>query len=104
METIAVGAMGESVNRTYARGDSDREGNNNFGCEANAILLKEHIEYSGEQGKGVTDVITQLMLATDSALIVHQTVNKKLTSLLIFTSHKTDEYWWRFPRKKSPAK
>ena len=99
METTALGTTGEFVKFNYVRGDSERESNNNFGCEANAIVLHETIEYSGEQGKGVTDVKTSLMLATDNSLIVHQTVHKKLTSLLIFTSNNTDEYWWRFLRK-----
>ena len=96
METIAVGEMGESIKRAYVQGVSDLEGNNNFYCEANSIVLKEQTEYSGEQGKGVTEVVTQVMLAKDGALIVHRTIHKKLTSLLIFTSSDTDEYWWRF--------
>lgn len=100
IETLAVGTAGETVKGSYVRGDSDREGNNNYTCETNAIALKEHIEYSGEQGRGVTDVKTKLMLAADGALIVHQTIRLKLTSLLIFTSIEITEYWWRFARKK----
>lgn len=99
METTAIGTAGESVRFIYLKGNSDREGNNNFDCEQNALVLKEHIEYSGEQGRGVTDMETKLMLATDGALIIHRTAHKILTSLLIFTSNNTDEYWWRFVRK-----
>lgn len=104
IETIAVGSAGDAVKRAYVRGNNEHEGNNNFDCKYNAIVFKERMQYSGEQGKGVTNSNTQVMLALDGALIVHQIVQKQLTSLLIFTSNRTDEYWWRFRRKGSSSK
>lgn len=96
METTSIGKDGGFVTRTYTRGKGNQNEENYFDCEDGVIVLKGHIEFAGEQGQGVSDSTIRMMVAEDGALIIHQIVHNRLTSLLIFRHEKTDEYWYRY--------